>query len=106
MAIRFLKVTLCLICTWISFSNLSIGWEGKVVGVGNGDYITVMHEGKGEMIRLYGIDCPEKRQNYGQKAKRFTSNLVFGKIVEVNHFDTDQYGRNVETVMIGAQCAK
>jgi micrococcal nuclease len=103
-AMRFLKVALCLICTWISFSNLSIGWEGKVVGVADGDTITVLHEGKGEKVRLYGIDCPEKRQDFGQKARQFTSNMVFGKIVEVNTFDTDQYGRTVGTVIIGSQC--
>ncbi len=35
---------------------------GKVVGVSDGDTITVLHNGKGERIRLHGIDCPEKRQ--------------------------------------------
>jgi len=34
-------------------------WQGKVVGVSDGDTITVMHHGTGERIRLYGIDCPE-----------------------------------------------
>jgi len=29
-------------------------------GVSDGDTITVIHEGKGEKIRLYGIDAPEK----------------------------------------------
>lgn len=29
-------------------------WEGKVVGVSDGDTITVMHDGRGEKIRLYG----------------------------------------------------
>jgi len=104
MIMRFFKVVLCLICAWIAFSGLSMGWEGKVVGVGDGDTITVMRQGKGERVRLYAIDCPEYRQDFGQKAKRFTSGLVFGKIVEVNSFDTDSYGRTVGTVIIGSQC--
>ena len=33
-----------------------------MVGVSDGDTITVLHNGKGERIRLHGIDCPEKRQ--------------------------------------------
>ncbi len=32
------------------------------MGVSDGDTITVLHNGKGERIRLHGIDCPEKRQ--------------------------------------------
>jgi len=44
-------------------------WMGKVVGVSDGDTITVTHDGKGEKIRLYGIDCPEKRQAFGKRAK-------------------------------------
>ena len=58
-------------------------WKGKVVGVADGDMITVMHDGKGEKIRLYGIDCPEKKQAFGNKAKQFTSDKVLGKQVEV-----------------------
>jgi len=39
---------------------LAFSWTGKVVGVSDGDTITVMHDGKGEKIRLYGVDTPEK----------------------------------------------
>ncbi len=41
---------------------LAADFTGRVVGVSDGDTITVMHKGKGERIRLHGIDCPEKRQ--------------------------------------------
>jgi micrococcal nuclease len=58
----------------------------------------------GEKIRLYGIDCSEKRQAFGQKAKQFTSDKVFGKIVEIEPIDIDRYGRTVGLVSIGDQC--
>lgn len=35
----------------------------------DGDSIRVMHEGQAEQIRLFGIDCPEKRQPFGTRAK-------------------------------------
>lgn len=75
-------------------------WQGKVVGVADGDTITVMHDGRGEKIRLYGVDCPEKNQNFGMKAKQFTSGMVFGKMVDVEPVVTDRYGRTVGLVKI------
>jgi endonuclease YncB( thermonuclease family) len=57
-------------------------WSGKVVGVIEGDSITVLHAGRQEQIRLWGIDCPEKHQDFGTKAKDATSILVFAKVVE------------------------
>ena len=76
----------------------SWAWQGKVVGVTDGDTITVLHDGKGEKIRLYGVDCPERRQDFSQKAKQFTSEMVFGKTVDVKSMDTDRYGRTVGMV--------
>jgi len=72
-----------------------------VVGVADGDTIEVLHDGRGEKIRLYGIDCPEKNQDFGQRAKKYTSENVFGKVVEVETVDTDKYGRTVGLVYLG-----
>lgn len=74
--------------------------QGKVVGVMDGDTIEVMHQGQGERIRLYGVDTPEKRQDFGQRAKQFTSSKVFGKVVDINPNDTDRYGRTVGLVTV------
>jgi len=68
------------------------------VGVADGDTISVMHNGREEKIRLFGIDCPEGGQAYGRKAKQYTSSLVFGKTVQVDVKDRDQYGRTVGMV--------
>src|SRR5438552_7496201 len=38
----------------------SVQFSSKVVGVTDGDTITVLHNGRDERVRLYGIDCPEK----------------------------------------------
>ncbi len=70
------------------------------MGVSDGDTITVLHNGKGERIRLHGIDCPEKRQAFGNRAKQFTSNLVFAKTVTVQAVDRDRYGRTVGGVLM------
>ena len=62
--------------------------------------ITVLHEGKGENIRLYGIDTPEKGQAFGKKAKQFTSGMVYAKTVEVETKDTDRHGRSVALIYV------
>jgi len=77
---------------------------GKVVSIADGDTITVLDSSNTQhKIRIYGVDCPESHQDYGQKAKQFTSDLVFGKIVEVKVMDTDRYGRTVGIVNIGSK---
>lgn len=75
-------------------------FNGKVVGVIDGDSIRVMHDGKAEHIRLSGIDCPEKGQSFGKRAKRATSSLSFGKIASVQPITTDRYGRTVARVSL------
>jgi micrococcal nuclease len=78
----------------------SIHFTGKVVGVTDGDTISVMHNGRGEKIRLHGIDCPEKGQAFGAVAKQFTSALVFGKEVTVAVQDSDKYGRTIGEITL------
>jgi endonuclease YncB( thermonuclease family) len=73
-------------------------FTGNVVGVHDGDTITVLHNGRGEKIRLYGIDCPELAQPWGRRAKEFASDAVFDKTVTVRVMDTDRYGRTVGEV--------
>src|ERR1700690_327671 len=54
-----------------------------------------MHNGRAERIRLWGIDCPEKRQPFGPRASQVTGDLAFGKAVKVIVHDVDRYGRTV-----------
>ena len=60
----------------------ALSWPGKVVGVKDGDTIVALHDGRGETIRLYGIDAPERGQDFGNRAKQAISDMVFGKVVE------------------------
>jgi endonuclease YncB( thermonuclease family) len=62
-------------------------WPIRKGGVSDGDTIKVHKDGKQVKIRLAAIDCPEKKQPYGQKAKQFTAGLVAGKVVKVSKED-------------------
>lgn len=73
--------------------------KAKVVGVKDGDSIEVLLEGnKNIVIRLAEIDCPEKNQPYGKKAKAFVSDLIFGKEITYVKTDQDRYGRTIAKV--------
>lgn len=73
--------------------------EGKVVGISDGDTITVLTDEKRQVkVRLYGVDCPESKQAFGTRARQSTSGHVFGKRVRVEVADTDRYGRTVGIV--------
>ncbi len=76
--------------------------HGRVVGVSDGDTVTVIDANKTQhKIRLSGIDAPEKAQAYGQKAKESLSDLVFGQKVDVEWNKQDRYGRIVGKIMLG-----
>ncbi|MDP3113817.1 MAG: thermonuclease family protein [Candidatus Cloacimonadaceae bacterium] len=71
---------------------------GKVIAVQDGDTITVLKGKISYRIRLDGIDCPEKSQPYGNRAKQFTSDMVFGKKVKIIFLSKDRYGRYLGVV--------
>ena len=76
---------------------------GQVVGVHDGDTLTLRVAGnRSAKVRLAGMDAPELKQPYGQQAKRALSALAFGKAARVESSETDQYGRTLGTVFVGA----
>ncbi|MDD3445954.1 MAG: thermonuclease family protein [Zavarzinia sp.] len=74
---------------------------GRVVAIAGGDTLTVLDAGHQEhRIRLAGIDAPEKRQAFGQAAKRGLSDLAYGRAVLVRWDKRDRYGRIVGVVLV------
>ena len=51
-------------------------------------------------VSASGIDCPEKGQAYGQKAKQAASALVSGKEVTLQTYGKDRYGRTLADVLL------
>jgi micrococcal nuclease len=101
--VKFQVRCLLLLCL-ISCNNaarLPIFFPAKVVGVKDGDTIEILYLGKSETVRLIDIDCPEKKQPFGAKAKQFTSSLCFGKTVQIKtDGKRDRYKRMLATVFV------
>lgn len=74
---------------------------GRVVGVTDGDTLTLLTPEKVRIkVRLAGIDAPEGRQAFGNKAKQALSGKVFGQNVRLLVTDRDRYGRSVGEVYL------
>ncbi len=76
-------------------------YQGKVVGVTDGDTMTLLAGQKEIKIRLSQIDTPESGQPYSSRAKQILSELVFGKEVLAKVENIDRYGRTVARVYVG-----
>jgi len=77
--------------------------HGRVVGVRDGDTITILTDEKAQMkIRLEGIDAPELKQPFGQKSKAGLSALLFGKDVIISNRGKHRYKRTLGRVSCGA----
>jgi len=77
---------------------------GEVVGVADGDTITVLDADKVQhKVRLTGIDAPEKKQPFGNRSKQSLSDMVFNKIVTVETDKRDRYGRELGKVLAGGK---
>ena len=72
-----------------------------VVGVTDGDTITVRDEKQNYKVRLAGIDTPEKGQPFAKRAHQNLSNLAHEKQAIVDCYKTDQYKRKVCRVWVG-----
>ncbi len=76
---------------------------GHVVGVADGDTITVLDASKVQhKIRVAGIDAPEKKQPFGQVSKENLSRLVFNKEVDIEWTKHDRYKRIVGKVLVAS----
>lgn len=72
---------------------------GEVTSVADGDTFTLKTiTGERVKVRLYGIDAPERGQDYGTKSRQYLNDLCYKKTVEVKVIDTDQYGRTLGVV--------
>ncbi len=100
MIVRALLSVLFPVLLFTPSVDAAFPFTGKVVAVLDGDTIELLHNGHPERIRLKGIDCPEKKQPFGQKAKQFTSSLIFGKTVTVVPSEKGRYGRTIGDVFL------
>jgi len=75
-------------------------FTARVVSVQDCDTITVEAGGRETKVQLFGIDCPEAKQDGGPEARSFTASSAMDRTVMVVPHSTDRYGRIVADVML------
>jgi micrococcal nuclease len=84
-------------------TNLSTPSNQKlsVIEVTDGD---TMKLSDGKTFRLYGVNAPEVKEPYYEKAKAFTQNLVLGKEISFEqeaNYKVDKFGRELGYLLVG-----
>jgi endonuclease YncB( thermonuclease family) len=96
--------TLIAVCLAFSGGALAAELRGRVVGVTDGDTLTLLVPGPREVrVRLVEIDAPERRQPWGQRSRQALASLVFGRDVRVVSSGFDRYGRVLGRVYAGGR---
>lgn len=70
----------------------------KVIGISDGDTMTLLVGNKPLKIRLANIDAPEKKQAFGQKSKESLSDICRNADATYDTQTIDRYGRTVAVV--------
>jgi endonuclease YncB( thermonuclease family) len=95
-----LKSLIVLTLFTLSFSVHAATTVARVVGVSDGDTITVLTKNNERLrVRLAEIDAPESSQAFGAKSKQALSSLCFGTEATISTANKDQYGRIVSRVV-------
>lgn len=75
-------------------------FSAKVVSVVDGDTFNISENGARTKVILYGVDCPEMGQDYGEQARQFTDQCIWHKTVTMEDRGKDSLGRTVAVVFL------
>lgn len=75
----------------------------KVTKVTDGDTMHLLSDGKKIIIRLHGVDSPDKCQDQFQEAKVFATESLLGQTVTFIQTDTDRFERSVGELYLSSE---
>ncbi|TNH35608.1 thermonuclease family protein [Campylobacter helveticus] len=83
------------------FTKSSESFEARVIKVIDGDTLDILSARGKERVRIYGIDAPELKQEFGHKVKTYLQGLILNQKLTINYKNKDKYGRIVACVELG-----
>src|SRR5690606_32581508 len=87
--------------TTVQLKSQTVQTAYNVIGIRDGDTFELLMDGKEQAVRLAHIDCPERRQPFGTRARQYASDLCFGQMVTLLHQGKyDRYKRLIAEVIL------
>lgn len=78
--------------------------HGTVIKIVDGDTFDLLTKDKKTLrVRMYGIDCPEKKQDFYQSAKQALASYIFKKNVQLKITGYDRNRRAIAVVYCNGQ---
>lgn len=84
------------------FADPGLTEEGIIIRIADGDTLTVINKDNIKIkIRVWGIDCPEINQEYGNKSKELVQSVLsLNSTLRYEPIEIDKYGRTVAIVYL------
>jgi micrococcal nuclease len=81
---------------WVS--GIALAYPAQVIGISDGDTLTVLVDKTSIKIRIAEVDAPESKQAFGTRSKQALSALCYRVLAEIEEVSRDRYGRTVARV--------
>jgi endonuclease YncB( thermonuclease family) len=88
-----LAALLALVLTALSSGASAAMIAGTVIGITDGDTITVLAGRRQLKVRLSDIDAPEREQAFGARSRQRLGGLCFRQPAKIDDRGRDRYGR-------------
>lgn len=100
--LKKMKRTLLASCLWlVGVVSFAEELKGKVIAVLDGNTLEILADDNYTYkIMLYGIDCPELEQNFGEAARQLAEKIFMNKEVSVTLMGKDRWGTRLGIIWV------
>ena len=99
-AVRAAAIAACAVAALATAGAACADFTGRVVGVADGDTLTVLVGSRQVRVRLWGIDAPERKQPWSSRSRDALVARAMHRDAIVATRGTDGYGRTLARVAV------
>ena len=99
-AVRAAAIAACAVAALATAGAACADFTGRVVGVADGDTLTLLVGSRQVRVRLWGIDAPERKQPWSSRSRDALAARAMHRDAIVATRGTDGYGRTLARVAV------